>query len=99
MAITWSPTTWSRSATAWPAFARSKDDGFVVRMDTREADLYGQRVLALLRRARKTLCEKYGVDAARAGDRRDFPAAARSSPCGRSACPGPTVCSASASAA
>ena len=30
-------------------------------MDKREADLYGPRVLALLSRARKTLCEKYGV--------------------------------------
>ena len=42
-------------------FRTLEDDGFVVRMDKREADLYGQRVLALLRRARKTLCEKYGV--------------------------------------
>ena len=30
-------------------------------MDAREADLYGPRVLALLKRAQKTLCEKYGV--------------------------------------
>ena len=30
-------------------------------MDPREADLYGPRVLALLRRARKTLGEKYGA--------------------------------------
>ena len=42
-------------------FRTLKDDGFVVRMDAREADLYGPRVLALLQRARKTLCEKYGV--------------------------------------
>ncbi len=42
-------------------FRTLEDDGFVVRMDKREADLYGQRVLALLSRARKTLCEKYGV--------------------------------------
>jgi tetratricopeptide (TPR) repeat protein len=42
-------------------FRTLEDDGFIVRMDTREADLYGQRVLALLRRARKTLGEKYGI--------------------------------------
>lgn len=42
-------------------FRTLKDDGFVVRMDAREADLYGERVLTLLRRARKTLCAKYGV--------------------------------------
>jgi predicted Zn-dependent protease len=42
-------------------FRTLKDDGFVVRMENREADLYGERVLALLRRARKTLCDKYGV--------------------------------------
>ena len=39
-------------------FRTLEDDGFVVRMDKREADLYGQRVLALLRRARKTLVRK-----------------------------------------
>lgn len=42
-------------------FRTLKDDGFVVRMDAREADLYGPRVLDLLRRARKTLVERYGV--------------------------------------
>ena len=42
-------------------FRTLEADGFVVRMDKREADLYGARVLALLSRARKTLCEKYGV--------------------------------------
>ena len=36
-------------------------DGLLVRMDAREADLYGDRVLELLKRARKTLCEKYDV--------------------------------------
>ncbi len=36
-------------------------DGFVVRMDPREAELYGRRVLDLLARARKTLGERYGV--------------------------------------
>jgi tetratricopeptide (TPR) repeat protein len=42
-------------------FQTFEGDGFVVRMDKREADLYGPRVLALLGRARKTLCEKYDV--------------------------------------
>ena len=42
-------------------FQTFEGDGFVVRMDKREAELYGSRVLALFSRARKTLCEKYGV--------------------------------------
>jgi len=42
-------------------FRTLTDDGLVVRMEGREADLYGQRVLALLKRARKTLAEKYGA--------------------------------------
>jgi tetratricopeptide (TPR) repeat protein len=42
-------------------FRTLEDDGFVVRMDKREAEIYGPRVLALLRQAKKTLCEKYGV--------------------------------------
>jgi tetratricopeptide (TPR) repeat protein len=42
-------------------FRTLKQDGFLVRMDPREADLYGPRVLALLARARKTLGEKYGA--------------------------------------
>jgi tetratricopeptide (TPR) repeat protein len=36
-------------------------DGLMVRMDGREAALYGDRVLELLRRARDTLCKKYAV--------------------------------------
>lgn len=36
-------------------------DGFVLRMEEKEADLYGQRALAVLQKARKVLCEKYGV--------------------------------------
>jgi tetratricopeptide (TPR) repeat protein len=36
-------------------------DGFVLRMDEKEADLYGPRALALLQRAKKVLCEKYAV--------------------------------------
>ena len=35
--------------------------GLLIRMDPREADLYGARVVALLERARKTLAEKYGA--------------------------------------
>jgi tetratricopeptide (TPR) repeat protein len=36
-------------------------DGIILRMDATEADVYGQRALAVLRRAKKTLTEKYGV--------------------------------------
>lgn len=36
-------------------------DGFVLRMDAREAEIYGLRALALLSRAKRTLCEKYAV--------------------------------------
>lgn len=35
--------------------------GIQVRMDAREAEIYGQRVLALLQRAKKDLCAKYNV--------------------------------------
>lgn len=42
-------------------FRTLQGDGFVVRMDPREADLYGQRVLTLLARAKKTLAERYGA--------------------------------------
>ena len=42
-------------------FRTLEGDGFLVRMDPREADLYGPRVLALLKRAKVTLGEKYGV--------------------------------------
>ena len=42
-------------------FRTLKDDGFLVRMDPKEADLYGPRVLALLRKAKKTLGDKYGA--------------------------------------
>jgi len=43
-------------------FRTFEQDGFVVRMEAREADLYGSRVLDLLRRAKKTLGERYEVD-------------------------------------
>ena len=42
-------------------FKTLEADGFLVRMEPREAELYGRQVLDLLQRARKTLCEKYGV--------------------------------------
>ena len=40
-------------------FRTLEQDGFVVRMDAEEADIYGQRVLDLLARAKTVLCEKY----------------------------------------
>lgn len=42
-------------------FRTLEADGFQVRMDAREADIYGQRVLTLLQRAKKDLCDKYKV--------------------------------------
>jgi tetratricopeptide (TPR) repeat protein len=39
-------------------------DGLMVRMDSREAELYGKRVVELLQRARETLCKKYDVQLA-----------------------------------
>lgn len=40
-------------------FKTLEKDGFLVRMDAKEAELYGQRVLDLLARAKSTLCETY----------------------------------------
>ncbi len=42
-------------------FRTLKSDGFVVRMDAQEAEIYGPRVLKLLGEAREVLCEKYKV--------------------------------------
>ena len=42
-------------------FRTLKEDGIIVKMEPREADIYGPRVLALLKRAKATLCAKYGV--------------------------------------
>ena len=42
-------------------FRTLQGDGFVVRMDPREADIYGARVVDLVSEARKALCEKYDV--------------------------------------
>ena len=43
------------------SFRTLRDDDFIVRMSAREADIYGQRVVNLLRRAKQTLCAKYGL--------------------------------------
>jgi tetratricopeptide (TPR) repeat protein len=43
-------------------FRTLDEGGFVVRMDAREADIYGRRVLDLLTRARQELCAKYDVE-------------------------------------
>ncbi|HEV2292710.1 MAG TPA: tetratricopeptide repeat protein [Tepidisphaeraceae bacterium] len=42
-------------------FRTLQGEGFIVRMDAREADIYGHRVLELLAKARKELSEKYDV--------------------------------------
>src|SRR4029079_4038122 len=36
-------------------------DGFLLRMDSREAEIYGRRVICLLSRAKAALCAKYDV--------------------------------------
>ncbi|MFM1767960.1 MAG: hypothetical protein RJA22_489 [Verrucomicrobiota bacterium] len=43
-------------------FATLTNTHFIVRMATNEAALYGAEVLALLERARTTLCAKYGLE-------------------------------------
>jgi tetratricopeptide (TPR) repeat protein len=43
------------------AFRTLEADGIVARMEAREAEIYGRRVLDLLKRARQTLCTKYDV--------------------------------------
>ncbi len=40
-------------------FRTLEDEKFIVRMDAREAEIYGPRVTALLHRAMETLCKKY----------------------------------------
>ncbi len=42
-------------------FRTLESDGFIVRMDAREAELYGNEVLGLLRKAKVVLCAKYDV--------------------------------------
>ena len=46
-------------------YAALRNDDFVVRLSTREAEIYGPRVLALLTKAKKTLATKYGIELAR----------------------------------
>lgn len=43
------------------SFATVKSDNFIIRLPQNEADLYGDRALALLEEARAILCPKYGV--------------------------------------
>jgi tetratricopeptide (TPR) repeat protein len=43
-------------------FRTLENEDFLVRMDAKEAAIYGQRVLALLTRAKRELCEKYNVE-------------------------------------
>lgn len=43
-------------------FATISGDGIVVRMDPKEAAIYGQSVIDLLAKARSELCEKYAVE-------------------------------------
>ncbi len=40
-------------------FATLEEDGFIVRMDAREAKIYGSRVIELLREAKQVLSDKY----------------------------------------
>ena len=42
-------------------FRTLEGDGFLLRMDARETQIYGARVLDLLKRAKQRLCEKYDV--------------------------------------
>jgi tetratricopeptide (TPR) repeat protein len=43
-------------------FRTLENEDFIVRMSADEADVYGERVLALLGRAKRALCEKYGLE-------------------------------------
>lgn len=43
-------------------FKTLSSDGFIIRMDPRQADVYGEKVLELLQRARTQLCAKYGLE-------------------------------------
>ncbi|MDO8545292.1 MAG: tetratricopeptide repeat protein [Opitutaceae bacterium] len=59
-------------------YATLTNDDFVIRMSAPEVAVYGPRVMALLRRAKQTLVEKYGVELAKPttveifADQRDF---------------------------
>ncbi len=43
-------------------FTSIEAPGFIIRMDAREAQIYGRRVAALLSRAREALCKKYEME-------------------------------------
>ncbi len=43
-------------------FKTLEADGFLLRMEAREADIYGHSALELLRRAKRDLCAKYDVE-------------------------------------
>ena len=43
-------------------YATLTNEHFIIRLTSREAEVYGSRVLALLERARTTLCGKYGME-------------------------------------
>lgn len=43
-------------------FVTLTNDSFVLRMTTNEAPIYGERALQLLKRAKDTLCTKYGME-------------------------------------
>ena len=74
-ATTSSPTTWSTLRDRLAEFRTLEDDGFLVRMDPREADLYGARVLGLLKRAQDDAVRRSTASTlAEPGDRRDLPA-------------------------
>ena len=67
-----SPTTSSRCTTTWPSFSTLENDDFIVRMDQREAQIYGPRVCELLARAKETLCQEVRRRAKRPDHRRDL---------------------------
>lgn len=43
-------------------FKTLSSDGFIIRMDKLEADVYGDSVLKLLKQAKSQLCKKYGLE-------------------------------------
>ena len=66
MATTWSPINLVTLRDRLAGFRTLEDDGFVVRMDAREADLYGPRVLALLAAGQEDAVREVRRDARRA---------------------------------
>ncbi|WP_417383730.1 peptidase MA family metallohydrolase [Gimesia sp.] len=44
------------------SFKTLEDETFIVRMEAREAEVYGQEVLKLLHAAKQSLCKKYGLE-------------------------------------